>query len=51
MTDDVRPWLEHLGLAQYTEAFEDNDLDLDLASELSDADLRDLGVSSMGPCP
>ena len=48
MTDDVRPWLEHLGLAQYTEAFEDNDLDLDLASELSDADLRDLGVSSMG---
>jgi class 3 adenylate cyclase/tetratricopeptide (TPR) repeat protein len=45
---DVRQWLESIGLGQYADAFEDNDIDTDLASDLGDQDLKDLGVASMG---
>jgi class 3 adenylate cyclase/tetratricopeptide (TPR) repeat protein len=45
---DIRDWLDGLGLSQYADAFSDNDLDLDLVADLSDSDLKDLGVTSMG---
>ena len=45
---DIRPWLEKLGLAQYADAFEANAISLDLAHDLSDQDLKDLGVTAMG---
>ncbi len=48
MTESIRSWLEKLGLDLYAGDFEENDLDLDLAADLTDADLKDLGVASMG---
>ena len=48
MTASIRSWLESLGLALYAETFEENDLDVELAADLTDADLKDLGVASMG---
>jgi len=48
LSDAIRNWLDGLGLAQYAGSFVDNDLDLDLVADLSDSDLKDLGVTSMG---
>jgi class 3 adenylate cyclase/tetratricopeptide (TPR) repeat protein len=45
---DVATWLEALGLGQYAPAFVENDIDLALLSTLSEADLRELGVVSLG---
>ena len=45
---EVRAWLESLGLAQYADAFETNEVDFDLLSELTDDDLRFLGIASTG---
>jgi class 3 adenylate cyclase len=45
---DIRTWLAGQGLAKYSEAFASNDIDLDVLSELTDADLKDLGVASLG---
>ena len=44
----VRDWLEAIGLGQYAEAFEANDIDTDLLSEIDDQLLKDIGVSSAG---
>jgi len=38
----IGQWLEHLGLFQYAEAFERNCVDLDIAKDLTQQDLRDL---------
>jgi SAM domain (Sterile alpha motif) len=38
---------EH-GFAKYVDAFASNDVDLDVLPELTDADLKDLGVASLG---
>ena len=46
MAGSLKEWLGGLGLARYARAFDRNDLDL--VVELSDADLRDLGIASMG---
>ncbi len=48
MAGTIKQWLRDLGLETYIEAFEENDLDLELAVDLSDIDLKDLGVASMG---
>jgi hypothetical protein len=44
----VRNWLEAIGLAQYADAFEANDIDADLLTEIDDQLLKDIGVSSAG---
>ncbi|MBV8091387.1 MAG: adenylate/guanylate cyclase domain-containing protein, partial [Alphaproteobacteria bacterium] len=44
----VRNWLEEIGLAQYADAFEANDIDTDLLSQIDDQMLKDIGVSSAG---
>lgn len=44
----IRHWLESIGLERYSDAFEANDVDLAVASELTAEDLRELGVSSIG---
>jgi class 3 adenylate cyclase/tetratricopeptide (TPR) repeat protein len=44
----VRNWLEGIGLGQYADAFEANDIDTDLLSRLDDQLLKDIGVSSAG---
>lgn len=41
----VRLWLETVGLEQYAEAFERNDVDLDVLRDLNEDDLHRLGVS------
>jgi class 3 adenylate cyclase/DNA-binding MarR family transcriptional regulator len=51
MTEDaigarpVRAWLDGLGLAGLAETFEHNDIGFDVLPDLTDADLRELGVS------
>jgi len=42
---DLVSWLEALGLSQYTEVFNDNDIDLEILPDLTEQDLRELGVS------
>ena len=42
---DIAAWLERLELGKYADVFADNDIDIDVLAELSDADLKDLGVS------
>ena len=43
--NDVRNWLESLGLTQYIDAFGSNDVDLDVLPSLNEGDLEKLGVS------
>src|SRR5271168_3543199 len=44
----VADWLNGLDLGQYAQAFADNDIDLALAATLTDADLKEIGVASLG---
>ncbi len=44
----VRSWLEHIGLIEYADTFEANDVDVDLLAYLTDEDLKHLGVRSTG---
>jgi hypothetical protein len=45
---DVRASLQDHGLGQYAEAFASNDVDAEVLRTLTAADLRDLGVASLG---
>jgi predicted ATPase/class 3 adenylate cyclase len=45
---EVRSWLEAIGLAQYADAFEANEIDMDLLGHLDDQILKDIGVSVAG---
>ena len=45
---EVRKWLETIGLSQYADAFETNDLDIDLLRQVDDQLLKDIGVASAG---
>lgn len=40
---EIRRWLEVIGLAQYADAFEANDLDIDLLGEIDDRHARPEG--------
>lgn len=44
----VDQWLRNLGFGDYAQAFAENDVDFDTLVELTDADLKELGVSSLG---
>lgn len=45
---DIGPWLDRLGLGEYTRAFEDNHIDDAVLVDLTDADLKTLGIVSLG---
>jgi len=45
---DLGQWLCDLGLPQYAAAFEAQAVEFDQLAELSDADLRELGVAALG---
>src|SRR5258708_4456374 len=45
---DVGAWLEALGLGQYAHPFAENDVDFLVLAQLTDADLKELGVTSLG---
>ena len=44
----IADWLKTLGLAQYAQRFAENDINFAILSDLSDQDLKELGVSSLG---
>ena len=48
MARDIDQWLDELGLARYQALFAENELDLDVLPELSEGDLKDLGIP-LGP--
>ena len=45
---EVRKWLEAIGLAQYADAFEANEIGVDLLRQVDDQMLKDIGVSTGG---
>jgi class 3 adenylate cyclase/tetratricopeptide (TPR) repeat protein len=45
---EIRKWLESIGLGQYADAFETNDIDMDLLRQIDDQALRELGMTSTG---
>ena len=45
---DIAAWLRELGLERYAQALRDNQIDADVLPELTDADLRELGLP-LGP--
>lgn len=45
---DMGAWLASVGFGQYAQTFADNDIDWTLLAALSDADLKELGVLSLG---
>lgn len=42
---DINPWLRSLGLEEYREVFDNNDIDLTVAPELTEQDLEKLGLT------
>ena len=44
----IADWLEKLGLGQYAQRFVENEITLSILSDLTDADLKELGVSALG---
>jgi len=44
----IAEWLEKLGLGQYARRFAENDIDFSLLTKLTDANLKELGVTSLG---
>jgi hypothetical protein len=45
---DIRQWLDYLGLGQYADVFEDNDVDSAVLLKLTADDLGEIGVKSVG---
>jgi predicted ATPase/class 3 adenylate cyclase len=45
MSQDIKTWLRALGLGQYCDVFAASDVDLRILPHLTEADLRELGVS------
>ena len=41
----VRVWLRGLGLGRYEEKFRENKINFDVLADLTDGDLKELGVS------
>jgi hypothetical protein len=41
----VAEWLEKLGLGQYAQQFAENDISFSVLPDLTDQDLKDIGVS------
>ena len=48
MSNGVTRWLEELGLGKYAAVFAENDIDTELLLQLTDDDLKELGVASLG---
>ena len=45
---EIRNWLASIGLGQYGEAFEANEIDMELLGQVDDQILKDIGVSAAG---
>ncbi|MDX1440371.1 MAG: adenylate/guanylate cyclase domain-containing protein, partial [Rubricoccaceae bacterium] len=44
MVDDITKWLEELGLGKYTDLFVEHEIDAEILADLTEADLKDLGI-------
>ena len=44
----IADWLQKLGLGQYAQPFAENDITFSILSDLTDQDLKELGVASLG---
>jgi class 3 adenylate cyclase/predicted ATPase len=44
----VADWLGQLGLGQYAQHFADNDINFDILVDLTDQDLKEIGIASLG---
>ena len=44
----ITDWLENLGLGQYAQRFVENEITLSILPDLTDGDLKELGVSALG---
>ena len=47
-TQQIADWLETLGLGQYAQRFAENDITFGILPHLTDQDLKELGVASLG---
>jgi class 3 adenylate cyclase len=47
MSGDIAQWLEGLGLGRYAEAFAENGVDFDFLPEITNDDLKDLGIARL----
>ena len=45
---EIRKWLESIGLGQYADAFEANEIGMDLLGQVDDQMLQDIGISIGG---
>ena len=45
---EIADWLKRLGLEQYVQCFDDNDIDFSILRDLTDQDLEEIGVQSLG---
>ena len=45
---DIRDWLDSLGLSQYADAFDENEISIELLGELDQDLLKELGISTLG---
>ena len=48
MSNDVKQWLDALGLSRYAGNFVENEVGIELLPELGDADLKEMGISALG---
>jgi len=48
VAQEIREWLDGLGLGDYAKAFEENALGIHLLPSLTDEDLREIGVAKLG---
>ena len=44
----IADWLQKLGLGQYAQRFAENDINFGILPDLTDQDLKELGVASLG---
>jgi hypothetical protein len=44
----VAEWLDKLGLGEYAPRFAENDINFGILAHLTDQDLKDLGITSVG---
>jgi SAM domain (Sterile alpha motif) len=45
---EIRKWLESIGLRQYADTFDANEIGMDLLGQVDDQMLKDIGVSIGG---
>jgi hypothetical protein len=45
---EIATWLGSIGLPEHAECFTANDIDFTILRELSNDDLREMGISSLG---